>query len=231
MLDSADELFAWQHDPEAIGNDEYTFFDNESAGTPELPYSRAITVKLNEWKRTATLISSDNQPEDLSAASQGNAQTTGEGNLFVGWGALPYFSEFGPSGQLLFNAEFPAGVNTYRAYLLPWNPPGAGGSGPGGSGGLGGKGRPRVMDTAVMGTAAEVSWTWPAGITAILATTAAGSRWATPAPRTSTSLGAGRRHAPSRTPSGRPRPCGARASRSRRPGAQSPGTGPAPQPA
>ena len=27
-----------------------------------------------------------------------------------------------PVGQLLFNAEFPAGVNTYRAYLLPWNP-------------------------------------------------------------------------------------------------------------
>ncbi len=46
-LDSAGEIFAWQHDPEALGNDEYTFFDNESAGTPLLPYSRAVTVKLN----------------------------------------------------------------------------------------------------------------------------------------------------------------------------------------
>jgi hypothetical protein len=147
-LDSAEEPFAWQHDPEAIGNDEYTFFDNESSGTPELPYSRAITVKLNQRRRTATLLSSDAQPEGLSAPSQGNAQTTDEGNLFVGWGALPYFSEFSPSGQLLFNAQFPAGVNTYRAYLLPWNPPGAGGSGPGepggpgGPGGSGGKGGP-----------------------------------------------------------------------------------------
>ena len=26
-----------------------------------------------------------------------------------------------PSGQLLFSAEFPAGVNTYRAYRAPWN--------------------------------------------------------------------------------------------------------------
>jgi hypothetical protein len=121
-LDSANEIFAWQHDPEALGNDVYTFFDNESAGTPELPYSRAITVKLNPWNRTATLLASDNQPEGLSAASQGNAQTTDQGNLFVGWGILPYVSEFSPSGQLLFNAEFPAGVNTYRAYLLPWNP-------------------------------------------------------------------------------------------------------------
>jgi hypothetical protein len=42
--------------------------------------------------------------------------------LFVGWGALPYISEFSPSGHLLFNAELPAGVSTYRAYRLPWHP-------------------------------------------------------------------------------------------------------------
>jgi hypothetical protein len=28
-----------------------------------------------------------------------------------------------PSGKLLFNAKLPAGVSTYRAYLLPWHPP------------------------------------------------------------------------------------------------------------
>ena len=140
-LDSPGEIFSWQHDPEPIGNNEYTFFDNESAGTPELPYSRAVTVKLNPWSKVATLVSSDNQPEGLSAASQGNAQTTGDGNLFVGWGILPYISEFDPSGKLIFNAEFPTGVNTYRAYLLPWNPPGSGQGGPKGpGGGQGGKG-------------------------------------------------------------------------------------------
>ena len=122
VLDSANEIFAWQHDPEALGNDTYTYFDNESSGVPLLPYSRAVTVKLNFQQRTATLVASDDQPEGLSAASQGNAQTTQEHNLFVGWGILPYFSEFSPSGALLFNAEFPAGVNTYRAYLLPSYP-------------------------------------------------------------------------------------------------------------
>jgi hypothetical protein len=121
-LDNAGEIFAWQHDPEAIGQDEYTFFDNESAGTPEFPVSRAVTVKLDPRRRTATLIASDDQPEGLVAPSQGNAQTTPDGGLFVGWGALPYFSEFDPSGRLVFNAEFPTGVNTYRAYVLPWRP-------------------------------------------------------------------------------------------------------------
>jgi hypothetical protein len=120
VLDSANEIFAWQHDPEVLGNNTYTFFDNDSTGTPLLPYSRAVTVKLNPWTKVATLVASDNQPEGLSAASQGNAQTTPRGNLVVGWGALPYFSEFSPSGQLIFNAEFPAGVNTYRAYQFPW---------------------------------------------------------------------------------------------------------------
>jgi hypothetical protein len=121
-LDKAGEIFAWQHDPEAIGRDTYTFFDNESAGTPEFSVSRAVTVKLDTRNRTATLIASDDQPEGLVAPSQGNAQTTPDGGLFVGWGALPYFSEFDPSGRLVFDAEFPTGVNTYRAYVLPWRP-------------------------------------------------------------------------------------------------------------
>ncbi len=119
-LDQASELFAWQHDPEQVGTNEYTFFDNESSGVAQLPYSRVIEVKINQRKKTATLIKSWNQPEGLVAASQGDAQTIGHGNLVVGWGILPYFSEFGKSGSLLFNAQFPAGVNTYRAYRFQW---------------------------------------------------------------------------------------------------------------
>ncbi len=120
MLDSAGEIFAWQHDPEALGNGEYTFFDNDSSGTPLLPYSRAVTVRLDPQRKVATLLASEDQPEGLSAASQGNAQTTFDRKLVVGWGALPYFSEFDPAGNLVFNAEFPAGVNSYRAYQFLW---------------------------------------------------------------------------------------------------------------
>ena len=119
-LNNAGQLFAWQHDPEAIGNNEYTVFDNESAGIAQFPTSRVDTIQLNQSTHVATLVSSIDQPEGLVAASQGNAQTADNGDLFVGWGALPYFSEFSPTGQLVFNAAFPQGVNTYRAYLLPW---------------------------------------------------------------------------------------------------------------
>ena len=119
-LDNAGEIFAWQHDPEAVGHDEYTFLDNESAGTPEFSVTRAVTVKLDERSRVATLVASDNQPEGLVAPSQGNAQTTPNGDILTGWGALPYVSEFDRAGRLVWNAQFPTGVNTYRAYVLPW---------------------------------------------------------------------------------------------------------------
>jgi hypothetical protein len=148
-LNNAGEIFAWQHDPVALGNDVYTVFDNEAAGvantgidpTAEFGLSRAVLFKLDERARTATLLKSYNQPEALTAPSQGNAQTTADGNLLVGWGSLPYFSEYDTAGDLLFNAKFPTGVNTYRAYLQPWGPGGGGYGGPGhGHGGNPGRG-------------------------------------------------------------------------------------------
>ena len=125
VLDSAGEIFAYQHDPEAIGNDEYTLFDDESdGGAGLLPYSRVVTVKLNLATKVATLVKSVEQPEGLVAVAEGNAQTTRNGDLFVGWGAVPFISEFSPSGQLLFNAQFPGVLTSYRAYRLPWHPAG-----------------------------------------------------------------------------------------------------------
>ncbi len=121
-LDRDGKIFAWQHDPEAIGGGEYTFFDDESGGNL-FRSSRVVTVRLDLATRVATLVKSDDQPEGQVAQLMGNAQTTPGGDLFVGWGSLPYISEFSPSGKLLFNAKLPPGVETYRAYLLPWPPP------------------------------------------------------------------------------------------------------------
>jgi hypothetical protein len=99
-------------------------FDDESGGGGLLPYSRVVTVKLDLAAKVATLVKSVEQPEGLVTGAEGNAQTTRNGDLFVGWGALPYISEFSLSGQLLFNAELPAGLTSYRAYRLPWHPAG-----------------------------------------------------------------------------------------------------------
>ena len=145
-LNKAGEITAWQHDFEAQGNGIYTFFDNESAGvantgadaTAEFDYPRAVTVKVDPRRHTATLIKSFNQPDHLAAPSQGNSQRTADGNTVVGWGSLPYFSEYDSYGDLLYNARFPDGVNSYRAYLLPWSPGSGGGPGHGWPGHPGG---------------------------------------------------------------------------------------------
>jgi hypothetical protein len=123
VLDKAGEIFAYQHDPEAIGHNEYTLFDDESDGNSNLlRYSRVVTVRLNLATKVATLVKSVRQPENLLATEEGNAQTTRNGDLFISWGNLAYISEFSPAGQLLFNAELPGADITYRAYRLPWPP-------------------------------------------------------------------------------------------------------------
>jgi hypothetical protein len=45
------------------------------------------------------------------------------GGVFIGWGGLrPEFSEFDRNGHLVFDARFAAdGVETYRAYRMPWS--------------------------------------------------------------------------------------------------------------
>jgi len=123
VLDRAGEIFAYQHDPEAIGHDQYTLFDDESdGGAGLLPYSRVVTVRLDLATKVATLVKSVKQPEGYLAVAEGYAQTTRNGDLFVSWGAVAFISEFSPSGQLLFNAQFPGLDTSYRAYRLPWHP-------------------------------------------------------------------------------------------------------------
>ena len=106
-------------------------FDNESAGTAntgqdstsELDHARVVTIRIDRRTRTATLVASDDQPDGQVATSQGNGQRLPGGGELVGWGILPEVSEFDAAGKLVFDAAFPTGVNTYRAYLARWNAP------------------------------------------------------------------------------------------------------------
>ena len=50
----------------------------------------------------------------------GDTQPLANGNVFVGWGSEPYFSEYSRSGKLLFEGELPGPNLTYRATLEQW---------------------------------------------------------------------------------------------------------------
>ena len=115
-----DVAFAWQHNATAVNHHGLIrFFDNE-ASPAVLPYSRVIWVRHDDVNKTATLERWFKHPDGLSAGSQGNAQGLDNGDTFVGWGALPRFSEFDERNELVFDAAFPAGYNTYRAYRFEW---------------------------------------------------------------------------------------------------------------
>jgi hypothetical protein len=112
--------FAWQHDAVAIDASTIRIFDNESDGTAVMPASRAIWVTHDDGAMTATLARSIQHPAGLSALAEGSAQSLPNGNTFVEWGILGRFSEFDPSGNLLFDASEPAGFGSYRGYRFPW---------------------------------------------------------------------------------------------------------------
>ena len=68
----------------------------------------------------ATLVREYTRPDGLVSTSQGNMQVLPEGNVFIGWGSEPVFSEFDGYGEMLFSANFPPEVESYRAFRFPW---------------------------------------------------------------------------------------------------------------
>jgi hypothetical protein len=111
---------AFQHDARQQPDGTITLFDN--GATPRKhPQSRAIQLRLDMGRMTATLVRSEQHAPALVAGSQGNVQTLAQGDWMVGWGEEPYLSESSASGQLLFDAHLPAAYESYRAYRLPWS--------------------------------------------------------------------------------------------------------------
>ena len=47
-------------------------------------------------------------------------QVLADGRVLVGWGNLPYFSEFAENGTLLLDSQFPVGDQSYRAFTADW---------------------------------------------------------------------------------------------------------------
>jgi Arylsulfotransferase (ASST) len=112
---------AWQHDPRTLPDGDITVFDN--GAIPKIhPYSRGILERLDPATNTMTLEKQYvHASPPLSAATQGSVQTLANGNLLIGWGAEPYFSEYSASGELLFDAHVAPPEQSYRAFRFPWS--------------------------------------------------------------------------------------------------------------
>ena len=110
--------FEWQHDARLRGSTLSVFDDADSP--QEESQSSAKFLRLNVAQRTASLIRRFTHSPPLLTSEMGSARTLPNGNVFVGWGNAPQFSEYSPSGRQIFNGSAPLGVVFYRVVRFPW---------------------------------------------------------------------------------------------------------------
>jgi hypothetical protein len=110
-----------QHDAVVQPDGTLTIFD-DGAGPPKIhPYSRGITVAIDLARRTAKLVREYDHAPKISADFEGSMQALPGGDMFLGWGQQPYFSESNARGQQDFDAHFTEPTASYRAYRMPWS--------------------------------------------------------------------------------------------------------------
>ena len=113
--------FCFQHDARRAGPGRISLFDN-SAGPPVLrKRSRALVLAVDEGSKRVSLVHQYEHPGGISAFNQGSTRVQPNGNVFVGWGAAPVFSEFTASGRLLLDGRLTRGKGNYRAIRERWS--------------------------------------------------------------------------------------------------------------
>jgi hypothetical protein len=111
--------FWWQHHVRPQGASALSIFDDGASPAKEAQ-SRAILLDLDTSAMRATLTRSYTHPAGLLAANQGSMQVLPSGRVLVGWGNLPYFSEYDQDGTLLSDGQFPVGDQSYRVFAADW---------------------------------------------------------------------------------------------------------------
>ena len=121
-------------------------FDNGS-DPPKEKQSRGLLLDPNTSNHTVSLVKQFTNPsKTLLAESQGNtlnlspAENTA-GNWLMGYGGLPNFTEYDPSGHVLLDGTLGKNVQSFRTYLSPWSAQ-----------------APGAPSVAVSGSTVAVSW-------------------------------------------------------------------------
>jgi hypothetical protein len=128
--------FALQHDARSHGGGRVlSIFDNG------VSRSRGIVLGLDTTRMRASLLREYVHRPALHAHKLGSVQLLGNGDVLVGWGTDPHFTEFAEGGSVKLDATLPRGGENYRTLRFPW------------------RGRPRDQPVAVRrGQTVYASW-------------------------------------------------------------------------
>ncbi len=110
--------FVRQHDARRQADGTITLFDNGDPETYQESYGKVLALDVDAM--TVELADQYTYPDGIYAENQANMQVLPNGNVFIGWGSEPFFSEFNDDGELLFHGSLPPEAESYRAFRFPW---------------------------------------------------------------------------------------------------------------
>ncbi len=116
-----DARFWLQHDAQLLPGHRIGLFDDEAGPPKKGPYSRGLILDLNMRQRSAKVARQYYRSTTTSAQSEGSLQTRGSGNVFVGFGSEPFFSQFSQGGRLLYDGSLPKDDGSYRTFRYRWH--------------------------------------------------------------------------------------------------------------
>ncbi|KAI0025566.1 ASST-domain-containing protein [Xylariomycetidae sp. FL0641] len=128
---------AWQHHARFFrGNEnEITFFDNHVLAvngfgcTDDCSRGLHIALDTESEPKTVRILNEYLHPVGLQSQSQGSVQPLDNGNVFVGWGRNPSFTEHTEDGETILDVQFSPwrstatngdGLDNYRTFKMDW---------------------------------------------------------------------------------------------------------------
>ncbi|KAF4123762.1 Arylsulfotransferase (ASST) [Geosmithia morbida] len=135
LSDGMATSFGYQHHARFVDDaqTEIVMFDNSDlAGTQPNPgcgdrCSRGLHIKLNHEEKTAKLVRSYYHPYSVQSRAEGGAEKQPNGNLLIGWGKVPAFTEYTADGEVLLDVQtgpwsdsVVGESHVYRIYSQDW---------------------------------------------------------------------------------------------------------------
>jgi hypothetical protein len=127
----ASAQFQFQHDVELHSGNQVSLYDDACCAikgavngvaqfAPPIGPSRGLVLKLNLATHTATQVAQYSRGSKFNAAFLGNTDLLPNGNVVIGWGSQPFFTEESAAGKVLLDAVLPGPNLSYRAFKSNW---------------------------------------------------------------------------------------------------------------
>jgi hypothetical protein len=117
--------WCFQHDASALGDDEYSVFDDGGIGQHCLlgrswHASRGLIFRVNPAQHPAgvRVVASYSHTPTIHSSYLGSMQRLSDGNVVVGWGDIPQITEYSPSGRVLMDLSL--SHNSFRGFRWAW---------------------------------------------------------------------------------------------------------------